>query len=341
MERSISRLSKDQLFLSIVIIGHNEENNLPRLFKSLPCRHDIEWIYVDSQSEDNSMNIALKAGAKVFLVDRQSVYSASTGRYIGTNEAAGRWILYLDGDMVLSEKFIAFIKKIKNNETDLPGEIAGFTGRTCNVYQGNKGEVIAKRDYVVLPKNAMGSIDYWGKTANYHAGAVLYKRNVVLEAGNWNPSVYQLEEVDLYSRVRRMGYLMKAIDIPMVKHYTPYLSNYDKLKIAFLPRWGNKRLHGAGQVVAANAQSGLLINFIRCYPYPFIVFAGLASAPLLFIVSPYLPLFINAAIFSWIGFKNRWYYYLVYLGNILQIIRGLGKYNPALPRYERVNTYQN
>lgn len=336
MDKSLTKHSDGSLFLSIVIIGRNEEDTLPGLFKSLPISQDIEWIYVDSQSGDNSAIIALEAGAKVLIVDKDSVYSASTGRYVGTLEAAGRWVLYLDGDMALSEKFKSFIDYLRKNENRIPPGIAGFLGKTRNIYQTENGKIIATRDHVVLPEKELGSIEDWGKTASYHGGAVLYKRSDVVNAGNWNPSVYQLEEIDLYSRVRKNGLVIRAIDLPMADHFTPHLSIYDKFKMAFLPRWGDKRLYGAGQVVKANATNGLLGNFIRHYPYPFLVFAGLVLSPLFFIIWPYLPLFFNSLVFVWIGYKKKWYFYLVYLGNIFQILYGLGSYEPVLPFYQEI-----
>ncbi len=106
--------------------------------------------------------------------------------------------------------------------------------------------------------------------------------------------------------------------------------------MAFLPRCGDKRLYGAGQVVKANAVNGLLGNFIRYYPYPFLVFAGLVLSPLFFMIWPYLPLLFNSLVFAWIGYKKKWYFYLVYLGNIFQILYGLGSYKLALPFYQEI-----
>ncbi|MCJ7806196.1 MAG: hypothetical protein MUP57_01440, partial [Clostridia bacterium] len=83
-------------------------------------------------------------------------------------------------------------------------------------------------------------------------------------------------------------------------------------------------------------KEGGLAQFIRIYPYPFIVFAGLLTAPFLYYLWPPLPLLINGVIVLWLGLTKKWYFYLVYLGNLLQIIRGLGRYKPFEPRYKRV-----
>ncbi len=326
---------QNKIWLSVVVIGRNEAERLPALFSSLPPGDDIQWIYVDSRSDDQSVQVALEHGAEVYLVEQGSVYAPGTGRYIGTKEAAGRWILYLDGDMVLRGEFRQFLERLKK-AGELPARTAGFVGRTCNRYLDDRGRVVAVRDCVTLAQREMGAVEKWGKPAGYHGGAVLYLRDCVLRAGSWNPAVYQLEEIDLYSRIRSAGGQVRAVDLPMADHYTPYLTAAEKIKLNFLPRWRGKKLYGAGQVVAARAGEGTLLRFIGSYPYPFIVFSGLVTAPLFYLVWPPLPLLTNAAIAAWLGLTRKWYYYLVYLGNLLQIARGLRRYRPFTPKYRKI-----
>lgn len=325
----------EKLFLSVVVIGRNEASRLPALFASLPPGNDSEWIYVDSQSVDNSVELALGSGAKVFLLEPGSVYAPATGRHIGTLEAGGKWILYLDGDMLLRTEFIALLEKLKAEEGSLPPGTAGFTGVTCNRYLDSEGKVSAVRDHVVLSKSELGPLSEWGREVSYHGGAVLYRRSAVIAAGNWNPALLQLEETELCSRIRSGGGKVRAVDLPMVDHYTHFLGSWEKLKMNFLPHWRGKALYGAGQVVAARAGEGTLLQFICCYPYPFVILAGVLSAPL-FLLWPPLPLLINAAIALWVGITKKWYYYLVYLGNLFHILYGLNHYRPFKPRYWKV-----
>ncbi|OPL12329.1 MAG: hypothetical protein AVO34_07415 [Firmicutes bacterium ML8_F2] len=326
---------KGKIDLSIVIIGRNESNNLPRLFQSLPEGRGIEWIYVDSASEDYSAEIALQLGARVFRVEPESVCGPGTGRYIGTREASGKWVFYLDGDMALRKDFLPFLERVRKGD-NLPPQTAAFVGRTCNRYLDRLGKVVASRDYVVLTPQKYGPADRWGKEADYHGGAVLYRKDAVLEAGNWNPAVYQLEEIDLLCRVRAAGYILRAVDLPMADHYTPFLNLADKLVLNFLPRSGGKKFYGTGQVVAACLLEGRLMHFIRCYPYPFIILAGLAAAVPLCFFSPAVALFLNLAIATWIGVSKKWYFYFVYLGNLLQIFYGITRYRPVIPQYREL-----
>ncbi len=328
-------------WLSVVVIGRNEAENLPRLFRSLPGGGEVEWIYVDSQSSDESVETALTVGARVYQVAGNSVCGPGTGRYIGTREAKGEWILYLDGDMILKEDFLSFLERLKESlggsGKSLPPGTAGFVGRTRDLLLGEAGRVTGERDYVVLSPKEMGPVEEWGRPAGYHGGAVLYRREEGLRAGSWNPAVCQLEEIDLYSRVRARGAAVRAVDLPMVDHYTPRLSLAEKLKLNFLPRWQGKNLYGAGQVVASRFRAGTLPAFIRHYPYPFAVLAGLVTIPIFYLVWPPLPLLINLALIFWIGATKKWYYYLVYLGNLVQILRGLSRYRPFEPEYKKVS----
>ncbi len=323
-------------WLSIVVVGRNEAANLSQLFESLPKTEDRELIYVDSQSEDESIEIALQWGAKVYLVEENSVYAPATGRFVGTKEAAGLWILYLDGDMILEEDFRAFLVLLQSAE-DIPPHTAGFVGRTKNIYRAEDGSIITERDYVCLSRREMGSLETWGRKAAYHGGAVLYLREEVLRAGNWNPAVSQLEEVDLCSRISASGVILRAVDLPMVRHNTEYTRLSERLIKNFSFTRQERKNFGAGEVVAARIKEGTLRQFVVFYPYPFLIFSGLITAPLLYYLWTPLLLLVNILIALWIGYRKKWYYYLVYLGNLLQIIRGIWRYSPFVPKYRRID----
>ncbi|MBM4236641.1 MAG: glycosyltransferase [Firmicutes bacterium] len=336
--KELPDLENSEIWLSVVVIGRNEAKNLPQLFDSLPAGSDLEWLYIDSGSTDGSPETALKRGARVIVLNEQSVYAPATGRFVGTLEAKGRWVLYLDGDMLLSMQFKAFLKKIRQRESAIPAATAGFVGYTTNCYLDEGGNAVGRREHVVFGQKEAGSADIWGKPVGYHGGAVLYLRKAVLEAGNWNPALSQLEEIELLSRIKAKGKEVRAVDLPMVEHHTPYLSLRQKLLLNFLPTWRGKNLCGAGQVVAARLREGNLFGFIRIYPYPFLIFFGLATAPALYFLWPPLPLLVNLLIALWIAFHKRWYFYLVYLGNIIQICYGLTRYRPFKPGYRECQT---
>jgi glycosyltransferase involved in cell wall biosynthesis len=86
------------VILSIVIITHNEEDNIGRTLASVrPLIADGkgEIIVVDSGSTDRTVEIAKSFGAKVFIEEWKG-YAAQKNSAI--DKAAGEWILTLDAD---------------------------------------------------------------------------------------------------------------------------------------------------------------------------------------------------------------------------------------------------
>jgi len=130
--------------LSIVIPTLNEEKYLPKLLDSLKGQtyDDYEIIVADSASEDNTVTIAKSYGAKVLNIGRMG---PGNGRNEGAKKAHGKYLLFLDADVVLPKKdflwnFIGEVKyenlKLANcfhflypfNVLDIPANI------TINLY---------------------------------------------------------------------------------------------------------------------------------------------------------------------------------------------------------------
>jgi glycosyltransferase involved in cell wall biosynthesis len=94
------------MILSVVIITHNEELNLPRTLESVkPLVADGkgEVIIVDSGSTDRTVEIAKSCGAKVFIEEWKG-YAAQKNSAI--DKATGNWILSLDADEELEPKLL-------------------------------------------------------------------------------------------------------------------------------------------------------------------------------------------------------------------------------------------
>ena len=99
--------------ISVVVIGRNEGARLVRCLESvraaraaqrLICELDI--IYVDSASGDDSVVVAGLAGAQVIRLDAARP-SAALARNAGWQASNSEFILFLDGDTILDPDFIA------------------------------------------------------------------------------------------------------------------------------------------------------------------------------------------------------------------------------------------
>ena len=90
---------------SIVIPALNEERYLPRLLESIRRQDfdDHEVILVDSDSDDNTVDIAKSYGCRVLSGKRGN---PGINRNIGAKHARGEHIIFFDADVVLPEGFL-------------------------------------------------------------------------------------------------------------------------------------------------------------------------------------------------------------------------------------------
>ena len=109
--------------LSVAIITLNEERNIVRCLKSLRFTgkvfSKVEVIVVDSQSQDKTVSLARKMGAKVSVRPWKG-YSDQKNWALG--KCGGDWILSLDADEEMTPELIAEIeKKAPETEQDVAG----------------------------------------------------------------------------------------------------------------------------------------------------------------------------------------------------------------------------
>ncbi len=98
------------MIVSIVIPAFNEEKNIERLLISIRkqalkkfAQKDIEIIVVDDESRDNTAEIAKRYSKQVY---RRKHAERSVQRNFGAAKAHGKYMLFLDGDMELTESVI-------------------------------------------------------------------------------------------------------------------------------------------------------------------------------------------------------------------------------------------
>lgn len=100
---------KSKPLISAVINVRNEAENLDKCLKSIRLFAD-EIIVVDMNSTDNSQQIALKYGAKVYPY-RWLKY-VEPARNFGLSKTTGKWIILLDPDEYLNKSLKRELKKI-------------------------------------------------------------------------------------------------------------------------------------------------------------------------------------------------------------------------------------
>ena len=103
--------------ISIIIPTLNEEKYLERLLKSIEKQdfEDYEIIVSDSNSDDNTMEIAKKYGAKIVTGEKKGPGYA---RNLGAKKANGEYLLFIDADVILRDKntFFKINKELKDEK---------------------------------------------------------------------------------------------------------------------------------------------------------------------------------------------------------------------------------
>ena len=259
--------------LSIIAIGRNEASHLERLGRSIEALKDyldypVEALFVDSASSDNSRDVAARYFDSVIELEDSPHLCASAGRFAGTLEAQYPWVLYVDGDMEICGEFFAVLADIEKLEPEFVGLIGLYIHRFDN------GSVATQ---------SFGRPHRKSRGANQFGGAVVLRRQAVIEAGNWDPSIYGKEEMELYVRLGEGEPVVRFVHVPMVYHYSEYYSRVELVMRLLLPSAGlGKVFWGYGQSIRALAIKKKLAALFRleyeAYVFWLALIAVLASS---------------------------------------------------------------
>jgi cellulose synthase/poly-beta-1,6-N-acetylglucosamine synthase-like glycosyltransferase len=192
--------------LSVVIVGRNEGERLVRCLESVaaasPPVDSWEIIYVDSASNDGSVERASRLGASVVSV-APTRPCAAVGRNAGWRAAHAATLLFLDGDTVLAPDFVEQALGAFSN----PQVGVVFGNRRETNPQGSIYNRVLDLDWIVPP----GAIEFCG-------GDALMRREVLEAVGGYDERLMAAEDTELCARIRAIGYTILHLDRPMVRH---------------------------------------------------------------------------------------------------------------------------
>ena len=106
--------------LSVVVITLNEERNIVRCLKSLRFPKKPEVLVVDAESQDKTVSVARKLGARVVT---RSWKGYSDQKNWAFGKVKGDWILSLDADEELTP---ALAQEIEATVSSAPGDVNGY-----------------------------------------------------------------------------------------------------------------------------------------------------------------------------------------------------------------------
>src|SRR3989344_6174590 len=113
---------KKSPLVSVVITTRNSEETLGKLLKSVKQQSYKykEIVVVDNDSRDKTKEIALKYTKKVYNQGPER----SRQRNFGAEKAKGQYLLFLDSDMVLTEKVMEeCVGEIKKGNANIGGVV--------------------------------------------------------------------------------------------------------------------------------------------------------------------------------------------------------------------------
>ena len=192
--------------VSVVIIGRNEGARLQRCIASVQqahwgaLPHDI-W-YVDSRSSDDSLATAQALGAHTLVLPAGPMCAAKA-RNLGWQAAAGRFILFLDGDTELHADFVQHAL-LALQDSSL---CAAWGHRRESHPQQSLYTRVLDLDWI-----------YPAGITPYFGGDVLVRRSALAQVGGFDATLNAGEEPELCARLRARGWKILHLDVPMTRH---------------------------------------------------------------------------------------------------------------------------
>lgn len=206
-------MNKNNIDLSIIIIGYNEEKNIARTIHSIRnldlSKLEVEIIYVDSNSEDETLNILKQYEyVKTYRIEANR-YTAALGRFVGSKVANGKYILFLDADMeVESNTDINYCIDILEKNKDI------------GVVSGKLPEIWYRNETPIKELNDRYGIYSDIEELNDPGGYFIVNRKLLEMVGNFDIKLSCNEEIDLFSRIKKIKpRLVRTNKISCIHHF--------------------------------------------------------------------------------------------------------------------------
>lgn len=257
----------------------------------------MELIVVDGYSKDKTLSIiedclrGTNTSTKVF---RESG-GLGRQRQIVVENANGEYILWVDGDMILSKDYVRtqveFMEqnpKVGIAKGKVPLKSMGNTLATLEVFSRHASKMVNYRS-----KNT------YSKTLG--TGGSIYRTRAIIQVGGFDKDLkYYCEDWDIEIRVRAVGWLLHETDVKLL--------DYERVGITWKTLWRKYWLRGYYTHYFLHKRRGLIKHY-RMFP-PAAFLAGLLHAHKLFQLSqkkivfllPFQYVFKSAA--WYVGFIN-------------------------------------
>jgi glycosyltransferase involved in cell wall biosynthesis len=204
-------------FVSIIVPVYNAAEYLGKCLASIEMSsykfHEI--VVIDDGSTDDSAEIALKNGARVFKLNNQSGPAAA--RNFGSKQAKGDILLFIDSDILIQKETVARVVKNFNENRDIAAIFGSYDDKPAenNFFSQYKN---LQHHFVHQVSNAR-AITFW-------SGCGAIQKEVFHAVGGFDNRKYSrpsIEDIELGYRLKKSGYsiwLDKDLEVKHLKKWT-------------------------------------------------------------------------------------------------------------------------
>jgi glycosyltransferase involved in cell wall biosynthesis len=211
--------------ISATIVAFNEERNIARVIESLRCCDEI--LVVDSGSNDRTVEIASKLGARVV---EASWHGYAAQKNIAAELAAHDWILSLDADESLSEALEAEIWQIKKAGPAFDGytmpRLAQYLGRWIlhsGWYPDRKVRLFNRRKAKWVGEFVHESVKVEGSVGHLESNLLHFTCDSLSQHLRSMDTYTTLAAQELVTRGKSFGYARLLLDPPWTFFRTYFL----------------------------------------------------------------------------------------------------------------------
>ncbi|MBN1112680.1 MAG: glycosyltransferase family 2 protein [Bacteroidales bacterium] len=198
--------------LSFIVIGRNEERTLSKCFSSIieiidvNNYSDAEIIYVDSNSNDNSINIASQFNISSYIIKGE--INAAVARNVGAEKSIGNILIFIDGDMEIMPEFFPLI--IDDNKLTYPF-VSGQFVNYC--YSPVDSSFLYTQPY---HSGFINGIKYENATG----GLFAVDRKYWVQLGGMRDDFRRSQDLDFGLRMAKLGIPLLRHEAVMANHHT-------------------------------------------------------------------------------------------------------------------------
>lgn len=205
--------------ISFIVIGRNEAKYLSKCFNSIITTieqnnlRNYEIIYVDSNSEDNNIEIS-KSFLQIKIYQLTADYNAAIARNLGAEKSTGDILFFIDGDMEIESEFL---EKVYSEEIGLKYNFV--SGDFLNINYDYSGKYLNKERYFknqkVLTQFEVG-------------GLFLIKREYWYSVGGMKNIFKRSQDIDFALRLAKKDIFLKRLPLIAAFHHTISYRDYKR-----------------------------------------------------------------------------------------------------------------